>query len=107
MLNSGGVVLVVAPTGRHLRELAAAVGAVSVDPRKADRLDAALGPYFTRSGSEVVETTLRLSHAEAVTAVAMGPAAWHVDPETLTARVAALPEPVEVTLSVTLSTYRR
>jgi 23S rRNA (guanine745-N1)-methyltransferase len=30
-----------------------------------------------------------------------------VDPETLAARVAALPEPVEVTLSVTLSTYRR
>ncbi|GAA0278356.1 putative RNA methyltransferase [Cryptosporangium japonicum] len=107
VLNPGGVVLVVAPTDRHLRELASAVGAVSVDPRKADRLDAALGPYFTRAGGEVVEASLRLTHAEAVTAVAMGPAAWHVEPAVLAARVAALPEPVDVTLSVTLSTYRR
>ena len=107
VLRPGGVVLVVAPTGRHLRELATAVGAVSVDPRKADRVEAALGPYFTRAGSEEYETTLRLGHAEAVTAVAMGPAAWHVEPERLAARVAALEEPVEVTVSVTLTLYGR
>lgn len=107
VLKPGGVVLVVAPTGRHLRELATAVGAVSVDPRKADRVDAALGPHLTHVGSEPFETALRLSHAEAVTAVAMGPAAWHVEPDELAARVAALPAPVEVTVSVTVSTYRR
>ncbi|MFG1924808.1 putative RNA methyltransferase [Cryptosporangium sp. NPDC048952] len=107
VLKPGGVVLVVGPTDRHLRELASAVGAVSVDPRKSDRLDAALGPHLTRVGSEEYETTLRLSHAEAVTAVAMGPAAWHVEPDVLAERVGALPEPVDVTVSVTLSTYRR
>ncbi|GAA3395895.1 putative RNA methyltransferase [Cryptosporangium minutisporangium] len=107
VLRPGGVVVVAAPTDRHLRELATAVGAVSVDPRKTDRLDAALGPYLTATGAQTHETTLRLSHAEAVTAVAMGPAAWHVDPATLEARVATLAEPVEVTVSVTLSVYRR
>ncbi|SHN46057.1 putative RNA methyltransferase [Cryptosporangium aurantiacum] len=107
VLRPGGAALVAAPTDRHLRELATAVGAVSVDPRKSDRLDAALGPYLSLTEARTHETTLRLSHAEAVTAVAMGPAAWHVDAETLAARVAAVPEPVEVTVSVTLSTYRR
>ncbi|MFI5954249.1 putative RNA methyltransferase [Cryptosporangium sp. NPDC051539] len=107
VLRPGGVVLVVAPTDRHLRELAGAVGAVSVDPRKSDRVDAALGPHLSAAGTEAVETTLTLDHAAAVTAVAMGPAAWHVGPEELAARVGALPEPVEVTVSVTLSAYER
>ena len=107
VLQPGGAVLVVAPTGRHLRELATAVGAVSVDPRKADRLDAALGPYFARAADQAVETTVRLSHADALTAVAMGPAAWHVEPEALAERIGTLPDPVEVTVSVTLSTYGR
>ena len=107
VLHPGGVVLVITPTDRHLRELATAVGAVSVDRRKSERLDAALGPYFTAAGAETHETTLHLTHAEAVTAVAMGPAAWHVEPETLAARVATLTEPVEVTVSVTLSIYER
>ena len=106
-LSPGSTVRDNVMTGRHLRELATAVGAVSVDPRKADRVEAALGPYFTRAGSEEYETTLRLGHAEAVTAVAMGPAAWHVEPERLAARVAALEEPVEVTVSVTLTLYGR
>lgn len=107
VLKPGGVVLVVTPTDRHLRELAIAVGAVSVDPRKSDRLEAALGPHLTRVEAQTYETTLRLSHPEAVTAVAMGPAAWHVEPETLAARVTTLAEPVDVTVSVTLRSYER
>ncbi|TQS46735.1 putative RNA methyltransferase [Cryptosporangium phraense] len=107
VLRPGGVVLTVAPTDRHLRELASAVGAVSVDPRKSDRVDAALGPYLTAAGSETIETTVRLDHAAAVTAVAMGPSAWHVEPDELAARIGALPAPIEVTVSVTLSVYER
>lgn len=107
VLSPGGVVLVVAPTGRHLRELATAVGAVSVDPRKSDRVDAALGPHLVAAGSQTYETSVTLGHAAAVAAVAMGPSAWHVEPEALAARIGALPDPVRVTVSVTISVYDR
>jgi 23S rRNA (guanine745-N1)-methyltransferase len=36
----------------------------------------------------------------------MGPSSWHVDGTALGARLAKLPEPVPVTLAVTLSAYR-
>jgi 23S rRNA (guanine745-N1)-methyltransferase len=35
----------------------------------------------------------------------MGPSAWHTDPAGLAARVAALAEPVRVTLAVRLTTW--
>jgi 23S rRNA (guanine745-N1)-methyltransferase len=40
-------------------------------------------------------------------AVAMGPSARHVDHGALGARVAALPQPVEVAASVTIAVYRK
>lgn len=106
VLHPDGALLTVVPTDRHLRELATAVGAVTVDPRKADRLDAALGPYFTRVSGVPHEATVLLRHPDALTAVAMGPAAWHAGPATLAARIRELPEPIPVTVSVTLSLHR-
>jgi 23S rRNA (guanine745-N1)-methyltransferase len=38
--------------------------------------------------------------------VAMGPSSWHLDAPALEARIAGLPEPVPVTLAVTLSAYQ-
>ena len=107
ILHPDGVLIVVTPTDRHLRELAAAVGAVRVDPRKADRLDATLGPHLVAVASQRHEAALTLTHEEAVTAVAMGPAAWHAAPEQLRERLATLPEPVTTTLSVTLTVFRK
>lgn len=106
ILHPDGVLVVVTPTDQHLRELAAAVGAVRVDPRKADRVDAALGPHLVAVASQRHEATLTLTHETAVTAVAMGPAAWHAAPEQLSERLAALPEPVTTTLSVTVTVFR-
>ncbi len=48
---------------------------------------------------------MRLSAADVRTVVAMGPSAWHTDPAELDARLAALPDPVEVTASVTVASY--
>ena len=43
-----------------------------------------------------------LSRDEAAQLVRMGPSAWHVDEQSLGERLAALPDPLTVTASVTL-----
>lgn len=50
---------------------------------------------------------MRLSATDVRTVVGMGPSAWHTDPDRLAARLAGLPDPVEVTASVTIAAYRR
>ncbi|MET8704598.1 putative RNA methyltransferase [Kitasatospora sp. NPDC004723] len=107
VLRPGGTLLLVAPTSRHLRELVAALGLLSVDEEKQRRIDEKLGPYLTPVGQREVEFTLRLSAEEVRTVVGMGPSAWHTDPARLAERLAALPDPVEVTASVTVAAYRR
>ncbi|MFG2824230.1 putative RNA methyltransferase [Kitasatospora sp. NPDC048365] len=106
VLRPGGRLLLVAPTSRHLRELVAGLGLLSVDEDKERRIDEKLSPWLTRTGQVEVEFTLRLSRADAAAVVAMGPNAWHTDPQRLADALDALPEPVEVTGSVRLSTYR-
>jgi hypothetical protein len=39
--------------------------------------------------------------------VRMGPSAWHLDEQAVAERLGALPEPHAVTLSTTVSVYRR
>ncbi|WP_327676951.1 putative RNA methyltransferase [Kitasatospora sp. NBC_00458] len=107
VLRPGGTLLLVSPTPRHLRELVAALGLLSVDEEKQRRIDEKLGPYLTPAGRREVEFTLRLSAGDVRTVVGMGPSAWHTDPELLAERLAALPDPVEVTASVTVAAYRR
>lgn len=107
VLRPGGTLLLVSPTARHLRELVAALGLLSVDEEKQRRIDEKLGPYLTPTGRQSVEFTLRLSAQDVRTVVGMGPSAWHTDPDRLAAVLADLPEPVEVTASVTVAAYRR
>lgn len=107
VLAAGATLAVVTPTANHLRELAAPLGMLGVEPAKRDRLGATLGATLTPAGSRLVEFTMHLDH-DAVTAVAgMGPTAFHVDPATLADRVARLPDPTTVTASVTITSYRR
>jgi len=47
-----------------------------------------------------------LTRDECAQLVRMGPSAWHVDDASLAERLAALPEPLTVTGSMTLSTFR-
>ncbi|GAA2751934.1 putative RNA methyltransferase [Kitasatospora cinereorecta] len=106
VLRPGGRLLLVSPTSRHLRELVTGLGLLSVDEDKERRIDEKLSPWLTRVDRTEVEFTLRLSRADAAAVVAMGPNAWHTDPARLAAALDALPEPVEVTGSVQLATYR-
>ncbi|WP_030058301.1 MULTISPECIES: putative RNA methyltransferase [Streptomyces] len=107
VLRPGGTLLLVSPTARHLRELVDALGLLSVDEEKQRRIDEKLGPYLTPGARREVEFTLRLGPQDVRTVVGMGPSAWHTDPERLGAALAALPDPVEVTASVTVAAYRR
>ncbi|MBO1420037.1 putative RNA methyltransferase [Streptomyces sp. FH025] len=107
VLRPGGTLLLVSPTARHLRELVDALGLLSVDEEKQRRIDEKLGPYLTPVGQRQVEFTLRLSAQDVRTVVGMGPSAWHTDPERLAAALGDLPDPVEVTASVTVAGYRR
>lgn len=100
-LVPGGRYLVVTPTVRHLAELIGPVGMVTVDPDKERRLADGLAGLFTRVDSNAVEYSLTLTRADITHLVAMGPSAHH------TATTGEqLPEPFEVTASVTVSTYR-
>ncbi|GJF28441.1 ubiquinone biosynthesis protein [Kitasatospora sp. NE20-6] len=105
VLRPGGRLLLVAPTGRHLRELVDGLGLLSVDDEKERRIDEKLNPWLQPLDRTEVEFTLRLSHTDAAAVVGMGPNAWHTAPDRLAAALAELPDPVEVTGSVRLSVY--
>jgi 23S rRNA (guanine745-N1)-methyltransferase len=107
VLRPGGTLLVVTPTPRHLRELVGELGLLGVDDRKPERLAATLGPHLEPAGSSEHEFAMLLDHQAVRTVVGMGPSAWHSDPAALAARIAALPDPVPVTASVTLSVFTR
>ncbi|MGF6883307.1 23S rRNA (guanine745-N1)-methyltransferase [Nocardia sp. GAS34] len=105
VLAPGGSFIVVTPTPRHLSELIAPLGMIGVDATKDDRLAEAMSGRFDRVDSALMEYSLRLTHPDVGNVVAMGPSAHHAsDPRA--ARIAALPETVEVTASVTVSRYR-
>ncbi len=105
VLHPSGRLVVVAPTGRHLGELVAALGLMAVEAGKQDRVDAKLAPRFIPDGRALVEFPLALGHRDVAALVGMGPNAFHTADD-LAARVAALPEPVAVTGSVTVTAYR-
>lgn len=104
VLRPGGALIVVTPTPRHLGELVSPLGLLSVDERKQQRLDDQLSTPARAVGCEY---RMALPHDDVAALAAMGPAAWHTAPETLRQRICALPDPVAVTASVTVSTYPR
>ncbi|NKZ01387.1 putative RNA methyltransferase [Nocardiopsis alborubida] len=106
VLHADGVLLVLAPAADHLAELRGPLGLLEVDPRKDERLADALHGHFAPAGTEDLRFTMDLDHADAATVVGMGPSARHIDAGDLRARIAALPEPTEVTASVRLHAYR-
>ncbi|MFE9191484.1 putative RNA methyltransferase [Micromonospora sp. NPDC007208] len=106
VLDPAGTLLVVTPDTDHLVELVDALDLLRVDPDKADRVTDSLGGHFTLVSSAAHRVELALSRAEVATLVGMGPSAWHTDPDALAARLAALPEPVRVTMAVRVDAYR-
>ncbi|GGO03452.1 putative RNA methyltransferase [Micromonospora parathelypteridis] len=106
VLDPAGSLLVVTPDTDHLTELVGALDLLRVDPDKADRVTGSLGAHFTPVSSAVHRAELTLTRPEVATLVGMGPNAWHTEPGALTARLAALPEPVRVTVAVRVDAYR-
>ncbi|MGW5560928.1 putative RNA methyltransferase [Micromonospora sp. NPDC003944] len=106
VLDPAGTLLVVTPDTGHLAELVAALDLLTVDPDKADRVTGSLGGHFTLVSSATHRAELALGRAEVAAVVGMGPNAWHTDPAALDARLAALPEPVRVTVAVRLDVLR-
>jgi 23S rRNA (guanine745-N1)-methyltransferase len=107
VLAPGGSLLAVTPTTRHLAELVGPLGLLSVPDEKEDRLDAQLGERFALASRRAVEHAMFLTREEATQLVRMGPSAWHVDEVALAEGLAALPEPLTVKASTTVSVYRR
>ncbi|MGQ0840727.1 putative RNA methyltransferase [Actinokineospora sp.] len=105
-LHPDGTLLVVAPTDRHLAELVSTLDLLAVEKDKAERIDAKLAPHFTPVRRDDCEFTMTLPHAAVAALVGMGPNAFHRTADSVGARIAALPAPVTVTGSVTVTTYR-
>ncbi|ADB32196.1 Methyltransferase type 11 [Kribbella flavida DSM 17836] len=106
ILAPGGTLLVVTPNQEHLGELVELLGLIRVDEEKERRLVESL-EGFERVGRRAVETTMRLDHAAIEQLVAMTPSARHLDRAVRAQRIGVLAEPVEVTLSVTVSSWQR
>ena len=105
VLAPGGLVTVVTPTSRHLSELIAPLAMIGVDAAKDDRLAETMSGRFTRLRHTVVEYPMPLTRADIANVAAMGPSAHHAAGQRAE-RIAALPEIVQVTASVTVSTFR-
>jgi 23S rRNA (guanine745-N1)-methyltransferase len=107
VLRPDGRLVVVTPAADHLAELIGPLGLLTVDPAKADRLAASLEPHLRPVAAAAHREELRLDRAAVRTLVGMGPHARHRTPDALAAAVAALPEPVRVTVSVDVTTHRK
>lgn len=106
VLVPDGRLVVLTPTPRHLGELVDALGLLRVDERKPERLNDAMTGTFVRGRRSIVELTMRLGHRDVAALVGMGPSAWHSSTARRAEQVAALVDPVLVTASVQVSTYR-
>lgn len=105
VLTRGGVVVVANALPDHLRELRDRVGGIGVDPRKAERMNAAFSA-FERVAHQVVTWRLALDRDDVGAVVAMGPSARHLDPARLRTATAALPDVVGVTAAMEVSVLR-
>jgi len=95
ILAPGGALVVVTPTPRHLAELVDALGLLSVDARKPERLARSLGEPLRE---RIVEAPLELSREDVRALIAMGPSAHHVDAD-------ALARDARTALSVRVAVY--
>jgi 23S rRNA (guanine745-N1)-methyltransferase len=105
ILRSGGLLVVVTPTPDHLRELVVSLGLLAVDEEKDSRLSGSLEGLFEPVSASAVEREMSLQRGEVAELVAMGPSAWHSDADEMEAAVRAMPQPLSVTLSVSVRLY--
>jgi 23S rRNA (guanine745-N1)-methyltransferase len=106
VLREDGRLVVVTPAADHLNELVGPLGLLRVDPDKAARLAATLEPHLELVGTAVHREQLRLDRAAVETLVGMGPHARHLARDDVRTSLAGTPEPLAVTVSVHISSYR-
>ncbi|QYN16734.1 putative RNA methyltransferase [Amycolatopsis sp. DSM 110486] len=104
VLEPGGVLVVAAPLPGHLAELGDLV--LSVDERKEERLETALGDHFARVSRVDVVHTAPFTASQVHDVVAMGPAGFHLDRDGRRERLEAA-SARDVTLAVGVSVWRR
>jgi 23S rRNA (guanine745-N1)-methyltransferase len=107
VLRPDGQLVVVTPAPDHLTELIGPLGLLRVDPDKAARLAASLEPHLEAVGTATYRAELLLERTAVATLVGMGPHARHLARDELERSLATRPEPVPVTVSVEIATYRR
>ncbi len=111
VLATDGALLVVVPGAGHLRglveELPEDLGLLRIDPIKQDRLEASLGGTMRRLDEVAVHEMVPVSRDIAEALILMGPHAFHVDADRLREQIAALPEPISVTVEATVTTWVR
>jgi len=106
VLRPGGRLVVVTPAADHLTELIAPLGLLRVDPDKATRLAATLEPHLEPVGRTAFRERLLLDRVAVATLVGMGPHARHLARGELETSLAGFREPLPVTVSVDVGTYR-
>lgn len=106
VLAPGGTLVIAAPGAAHLAELRGPIGIIDVDEDKPRRIAEAFGGYDL-AGEAGARFRPRLDHAGLAALVGMGPSARHIAPETLTARIRAMPTPATVTADVRVRAFRR
>lgn len=105
VLRGDGTLFVLTPTVRHLQELVGPLELLHVDEHKPERLQRTMSA-FTRCSHTELEFPMSLGHGDVEALVGMGPSAWHANAAVRAERVARLPEPSTVTVSVVLSQYQ-
>ena len=89
VLRPQGRLVVVRPTGAHLAELREIVPQmVSVDPRKEERLHAALDPFFATTAQRELTYRVHVDESRIRDLIAMTPSARHVEEAPLAAALA-------------------
>ena len=107
VLRPDGRLVVVTPADDHLGEIVGPLGMLRVDPDQAARLAASLEPHLEPVGTAHHRERLRLDRTAVATLVGMGPHARHLARDDVRTALDALPEPLDVTVSVQIGTYRR
>ena len=107
LVDGGEAVMLVADQG-HLDELREPLGILGVEDGKIERLVAqSAGHLLPAADPELIEFPMQLGRDAIAAQVGMSPSARHLDPEVLQARLAELPEQMEVTARAQLVRMRK
>jgi 23S rRNA (guanine745-N1)-methyltransferase len=103
VLAPGGRVIVVTPEPDHLGEISSALGLLTIDAGKPERLAESFGGWLRPVRRDDLRRAMRLTPTDIAAVAGMGPSARHVEPDRLRAALATLDDVTDVTLAVTVT----